>query len=129
MEYVSALKNNQAQVAMIGDGLNDAGAIQASNLGIAVTDNIATFTPASDMIVESAQLTKLHKVLQFCKTSKNIVITGFIISFLYNIIGLSFAVSGNLSPVIAAILMPMSSITVVVYATMTTYLKGKKLQT
>jgi len=50
----------------------------------------------------------------------------FIISFFYNVIGLSFAVQGTLSPVIAAILMPLSSISVVVFTTLSTNLTAKR---
>ena len=51
----------------------------------------------------------------------------FVLSLIYNLIGLSFAVSGNLSPVVAAILMPLSSISIVVFTTVATYFIGKKL--
>ena len=105
---------------MVGDGLNDAGALGISDVGVAVSDNVSYFTPACDAILDSSSLTKLKKFLDFSKTSRNIIYASFVISFLYNFVGLSFAVDGMLSPLVAAVLMPLSSISVVAFASFTT---------
>ncbi|WP_127126088.1 heavy metal translocating P-type ATPase [Pseudoflavitalea rhizosphaerae] len=105
------LKGNT--VMMIGDGLNDAGALRQSNVGIAITEDSNNFTPASDAILEAAQLPKLPLFIRLCRANKNIVIASFVLSILYNIIGIFFAVQGVLSPLIAAILMPASSLSIV----------------
>ena len=97
---------------MIGDGLNDAGALKQSNIGIAVAEHANNFTPASDAIIEAKQFSKLPKFITLCKANKNIVMAAFILSLVYNIVGESFAVQGNLSPLIAAILMPISSLSI-----------------
>ena len=102
---------------MLGDGLNDAGALVRSHVGIAVTEDITSFTPASDAILDGQKLSSLADYIRFSKTARNIIILSFIISFLYNLIGMGFALSGNLTPIIAAILMPASSISVVIFAT------------
>jgi Cu+-exporting ATPase len=114
---------------MIGDGLNDAGALRQSNVGIAVVDDISSFSPASDAILEAKSLNKLQDFLFMAKNARIIIWISFIISFLYNITGLSFAVAGLLTPILAAILMPLSSITVVAFATFAVNLiaKHKKL--
>jgi Cu+-exporting ATPase len=116
-------------VMMIGDGLNDAGALKQSNVGVSVSENINTFSPACDAILDASVFRRLSDFLQFTQTGVQIVIVSFIISFLYNIIGMYFAVQGELSPVFAAILMPVSSITVVSFVTLATNLaaKNKKL--
>jgi P-type Cu+ transporter len=108
---------DRGNVLMLGDGLNDAGALMQSNVGIAVTDNTAQFSPACDAILDGSNVKLLHKFIAFAKSGKTIVTASFILSILYNIIGLSFAVQGILSPMIAAILMPASSISIVLLVT------------
>ena len=112
---------------MIGDGLNDAGALRQSDVGISISEDINTFTPASDAILDGDQFKHLPIFLRFSRISSRIIIISFLISFLYNFIGLYFAVQGTLSPLIAAILMPISSLTVVLFTMGTTALFGKKL--
>lgn len=126
LNYIEKMQNSGEKVLMIGDGLNDAGALKTSNVGISVAENINNFSPACDGILDADSFDKLGKFIKFAKTSKSIIIVSFIISFFYNIIGLSFAVQGTLSPVISAILMPLSSISVVVFATLATNLIAKK---
>jgi len=102
---------------MLGDGLNDAGALMQSNVGIAVSDNTTQFSPACDAILDGDKVKLLDKFLAFARSGKNIVTASFIVSIIYNIAGLSFAVQGTLSPMIAAILMPASSISIVLLVT------------
>ncbi len=109
------------KIMMLGDGLNDAGALQQSTVGIAVSENTAYFTPASDVIMQADTLRLFPSIILFCKNTMRIIYMSFAISLVYNIIGLSFAVQGTLSPVIAAILMPLSSITVILFATLSVY--------
>ncbi|MCB0750189.1 MAG: heavy metal translocating P-type ATPase metal-binding domain-containing protein, partial [Ignavibacteriae bacterium] len=126
LAFIENLQNKNAKVLMIGDGLNDAGALKRSNVGISIAEDINNFSPACDGILDADSFNKLDTFIKFSKTSKNIIILSFIISFLYNIVGLSFAVQGSLSPVISAILMPLSSISVVVFSTLTTNMIAKK---
>jgi ATPase, P-type (transporting), HAD superfamily, subfamily IC len=125
LEYVRQLQKQGKKVLMIGDGLNDAGALNESNVGIVIADNVFNFSPACDAILDSKQFAGLDKYIDFTKQSMSIVYAGFGISFLYNLIGLSFAVQGNLSPIVAAILMPISSVSVVVFASFSVSLKAK----
>ena len=114
LEFIRHLQQNEkGLVMMIGDGLNDAGALIQSDVGIAVADSNNTFTPASDGIIDSSRLAGLDKFIQFAKDGNRIILFSFMVSILYNIIGLYFAVQGLLSPMIAAILMPSSSISIV----------------
>jgi Cu+-exporting ATPase len=126
LEYVRSLQQLGKRVLMIGDGLNDAGALLQSNLGIAVTENIAHFSPASDAILGSGSFTRLSDFIRFSKYSMRIVISSFILAFMYNIVGIYFALQGALTPIMAAILMPASSITIVLFTTVTTNLLARK---
>ena len=116
--YIKDLQQRGKKVLMVGDGLNDAGALKQSDVGIAITEDSGVFTPASDGILYSNNLQLLDKFLDLAKASSYILKTGFAISFFYNAIALSFAVSGNLTPLVAAILMPISSISVVGFTTL-----------
>ncbi len=117
LHFVKSLQGKNKKVLMLGDGLNDAGALSQSNIGIAVTEDISHFSPACDAILQASSLNKLSTFLEYIRSGIKIIILNFIISLLYNFIGLSIALQGNLSPLIAAVLMPVSSITVVVVAT------------
>lgn len=117
LDYVKLLQGKNRKVIMIGDGLNDAGALMQSNVGIAVTDNKNNFSPACDVILDGASLPYLFELLNYCTYNKVIINTSFVVSILYNVIGLAFAVRGELEPVIAAILMPVSSISIVLLTT------------
>lgn len=127
MEFIKKLQEKGSNVLMTGDGLNDAGAFMQSNVALSIADDIYHFSPAGDAIIEASKLEKLNNFISYAKKSLSIVKISFAISLLYNIVGLSFAISGNLSPVVAAILMPVSSVSVVGFATLSTRLLAKKV--
>lgn len=126
LNYIQDLQSQNLRVAMIGDGLNDAGALKQSNVGIAIADDSNSFTPSSDVIMNGEKVVTLDRYLNVCKGSIKIVKMTFIISFLYNIVGLSYAVTGHMHPLFAALIMPASSITVVSFTTFSTWILGRK---
>lgn len=126
LDYIASLQGRGAKTAMIGDGLNDAGALAKADVGIAVAEKSSNFTPGSDAIILGEELNKLPKFLQMSKTAIKIAYASIGISFLYNTVGISVAASGNLSPVVAAILMPISSISVIVFTVTAVNLLAKK---
>ncbi|MEH0154369.1 heavy metal translocating P-type ATPase metal-binding domain-containing protein [Limibacter armeniacum] len=126
MNYVKELQLKGEQVMMIGDGLNDAGALRQANIGVAVAENVHQFSPACDAILSAKQLSQFGKLFGYGRACLKVVYVGFVLSLLYNIVGLAFAITGNLSPIVAAILMPLSSVTVVGVGTLLSTLKWKK---
>jgi len=115
LNHIKQLQNRGHKVMMIGDGLNDAGALKQADVGLVISDEVNNFSPACDGILDAAQFKNLYRELNYLRLAKNIIYGAFALAFFYNSIGLYFAMSGQLSPVIAAILMPLSSITVIIY--------------
>jgi P-type Cu+ transporter len=127
LEFVKAFQKKGKKVMMIGDGLNDAGALAQSNVGIAISENVNVFSPACDAILDARLFNKLPKFLTLANQTIVIIKTSFVLSFFYNIIGMYFALTGKLTPLIAAILMPLSSISIVIFVTILTNWISKKL--
>ena len=126
LEFIEGLQKQGKNVMMIGDGLNDAGALAQSNIGISISENVNVFSPACDGILDASQFKKIDFFMKYSKNAMKIIYMSFGLSLLYNIVGLSFAISGNLSPLIAAIVMPLSTITIVSFVTIFSNIYSKK---
>lgn len=127
MNFIQDWKASGMQVMMLGDGLNDAGALKQSDVGVSVSDNAGVFTPACDGILQGSQVANLSLYLRLAKASTTILKVAFAISFFYNFISLSFAVTGYLTPLVAAILMPISSISVVGFSSIAVSLVSRSI--
>lgn len=127
LEYIRQKQAQGLKVMMIGDGLNDSGALMQSDVGIVISEDSNNFTPACDAILGARVFDKFVHYLKYLRVARFIIIGAFVISFFYNIVGLYFAVRGELSPVIAAIIMPVSSVTVMVYGLLASTLVFRKV--
>lgn len=128
LEFVKSLQEQGNKVMMVGDGLNDAGALAQSEVGIAISENVNVFSPACDGILDATKFQELNSYIKASQKAMRIIKWSFVFSFIYNVAGLYFAVSGQLEPVIAAILMPLSSISVVGFTTVATNYVGRSLK-
>jgi len=116
LNFILELQTGGKRVMMVGDGLNDAGALKQSDIGIAVVEQAGAFSPASDVILEGSRIGQLAELLEFAQRITRIVRLSFLISAAYNAVGITIAAAGLLSPLVCAILMPLSSASVVFFA-------------
>jgi Cu+-exporting ATPase len=126
LDYIKNLQLAERKVIMFGDGLNDAGALKQSNIGVAVTDNINNFSPGCDAILDGTSFSKIPLFMKQAKDAVRIIHMSFGISVIYNLIGLSFAVQGLLSPLIAAVLMPISTVTIILFTSTAARIYARK---
>lgn len=127
LAFIRDRQSEHHRVLMIGDGLNDAGALRQSDVGMVITESLNNFTPASDLILSSRSFDRLPAIHRLAQRLVRHVYIAYGVALAYNVIGLSIAVQGNLSPVVAAILMPISSLSVIIYAWVASHWTARRL--
>ena len=126
LNVVKHIQSKGSKVMMVGDGLNDAGALKQADVGIAISDDVNNFSPACDGILDSSAFENLERLLRYSKQGVRIIMASFVISLCYNLVGMYFAVQGTMSPIVAAILMPISSVTIILFTTFASTIVGRK---
>lgn len=115
LDFIRDLQGKGRRVMMIGDGLNDAGALKQSDVGIAMAEDTASFTPSSDAILDVRSFGRLPAFVRLARASRSIVYAAFVLVLVYNLVAVGLAVQGRLTPVAAAIIMPISATSVVAF--------------
>ncbi len=127
LEYVKKLQENGGNVMMVGDGLNDAGALAQSNVGVSVSENVNVFTPASDAILDARMFESLKSFLNYSKKSVKIIKLSYILALSYNVIGITVSIMNKMSPLVAAILMPISTVSIISFVTIMSNYFAKRI--
>ncbi|WP_341658485.1 heavy metal translocating P-type ATPase [Blattabacterium cuenoti] len=127
LNYVKKLQEKGEKIIMFGDGINDCSALNQSEVGISVSENPTSFFPSCDAFMQSNCINQIFLFLKISKISTKLVFINLMISLLYNSVGIFFAVTGNLNPFIAAILMPLSSFSVIFFSITSTWIVSRKL--
>jgi P-type Cu+ transporter len=99
---------------MIGDGANDALALKCASIGVAMQGSLAVTSQAAAVLLTENALTPLIDFFRISTRARQVLSWNFTLSILYNVIGATLAVTGNVNPLIAAIIMPVSSFSVLV---------------
>jgi Cu+-exporting ATPase len=126
LEYIKNLQAHNRNVMMVGDGLNDAGALAQSNVGVSVSENVNVFTPASDAILDAGKFRFLDRFLNYSKLSIKVIKMSYMLALTYNVIGITLSILNKMSPLVAAILMPISTFSIISFVTIMTNYYAKK---
>ena len=101
---------------MVGDGVNDAAAIARATVGVGVKGGAEACMSAADVFLSTPGLKPLAELVQGSERTMRVIRIGIATSIAYNVVGAVLAVTGVINPLIAAIMMPVSSLTVVLIA-------------
>ncbi|MBT4760609.1 MAG: cation-translocating P-type ATPase [Bdellovibrionaceae bacterium] len=97
---------------MMGDGVNDSLAMASSYLSVAATGSMESTLKASDVFLVTPRLNSIFELRMMSQETLKVVVRNLVLSVIYNLVGASLALLGFISPLVAAVLMPISSMVV-----------------
>ncbi len=111
--HVQALRRDEGSLIMVGDGVNDTAALSAADVGVAVQGGAEASLSAADVYLSRPGLAPLVELIDGSRRAMGVVRRNMAASLAYNLVTGGLAVAGLINPLIAAVLMPISSLTVV----------------
>ncbi len=112
-EKIAELQKKGKIVAMVGDGINDAPALVTANLGIAIGTGTDVAIESSDITLINGDLLNVLSAIKLSKRTIKTIKQNLFWAFIYNIVGIPLAALGMLNPMIGALAMSLSSVSVI----------------